>query len=70
MDIKVIINSSAETIFSNLFILLAFVASFFLKYDNIMDINIAATPNIGADARKNKPKLKNKNPHLNILSSL
>ena len=35
----------------------------------IIDINIAITPNIGAESSKNKPKLKNKNPNLNVVSS-
>ena len=35
----------------------------------IIEINIAITPNIGAESSKNKPKLKNKNPNLNVFSS-
>ena len=34
----------------------------------IIDINIAITPNIGAESSKNKPKLKNKNPNLKIIT--
>ena len=40
-----------------------------LKTEKIIEINIAITPNIGADNKKNKPKLKNKNPNLKELSS-
>ena len=35
----------------------------------IIDINIAITPNIGAESSKNEPKLKNNNPNLNAVSS-
>ena len=67
---KVLINNIIETIKNNLFILFILKNLLVWIKEKIIEINIEITPNIGADNRKNKPKLKKINPILYELTSL
>ena len=67
---QVLINNIIETIKNNLFILIRLKKFLIWIKEKIIEINIDITPNIGADNRKNKPKLKKKNPNLYELTSL